>query len=1755
MTDPTTKARQVNAAVDGQTETTTPAAERRRRPQGRRVLRWGLRALAWLAGGLVAAVLALLLVVQTRGGSQGVGEAIIALVNPFEGAAIEVGRIGGNWISTLELHDVNVIRDDTTHMAHVDTLRLRYGLLSLLRKRLHVRRAYIAGPTVTLRQQADSTWDVLNALGLSEPDTLPAAEPGAFVILVDDLRLDDGAVSARFYAPEQDSTLHLNQITTRLGGLALGKNPALRLDTLRAALTPPGKDEPIDTQVRAALADGLFKLLTFRLDPPGSSRIDGLGSLRLPDDDHEAIYDIDLVLHATALALRDLYPFAPTRNATGRADSIGVHVQGTSDLLDVEAEARFADGSWLRLDAEATPGRDDSLAYRLDGTVRGLDPSFFTGDPAAAGRINATLDANLRGPALDSLSGTLNAALFDSYVGEYAPDRTTLRTTFTDGEATIDLNTGLRDANLFADGTLRPLDATPTYDLQVRFDSLDVGRFVEGQTSDLGGTLRLDGSGFDFERADLTATLDFDASRINRHPLTDGVLTARLASGALDFDGRLRFVTDSLTLRGEAHLGDTMRYRIDEVRFDRLNVAALLGDTTSSAFSGIAALHGSGIDPATVTLDEIRLDVAESSFGVHQVKRTNLNGTLRDGRLDLDAQAALDPGSLDIEAVVRPFDERWTYDIQGRFDRLDVGTLAQNPDQSSDLNGTFRLAGSGFEPATMALDTLRLVLSDSQLNEQPIDTTRLNVALQAGLLTFDARLKTPEGTSTLAGSGAPYDETPSFWLTEGRLDNLNVGALLGWPNLDTRLSGSIDTLEVRGVSPQTTTLHSKITLGESIINQETITGGETTITLEDGYARAVADVRLERGRIRLDSLQGHPFDERPTYAAAGSITNVDLGRLSGIDTLDASFSADFEVNGEGIDPATMRLSAGRLAVRNAHYDDVRIGTLETRFSLDDGLLDVDTLYVRSNVATAEGSGPIALFDTAGVHPSNFSLEGDFLDERPLRAYVDAEVFSLGEGLFQGRVSGEPGVLRFTANATVDGIVYNDVRVLEMDVFAAGLLDSDGTLKAADAEIDLSRFSIPTLSTRYAGFRVAYGGEAVDFSSTVTIDNRRDARLKGYVELGEESQRIVLEDLSMHLDDERWALEPFPQETAITYGDSIRISNFMLVEKTQEILIDGFIDPDGEQSLGLTIFNFRIGAVADLLRFPGLDGTLNGGLALDGPGFAPTVRGTLNLDVESRGESVGELIVHVDYDSLRLNLDNTRLIQGNKPRLMIDGYTPLDLRLGLSDDPSEGGPLQVNREASDLESDVAFQVVADSLNIGWIEPFLDPRQVAEVEGILSGAVDVSGTLAEPVLDGEATLGDGRLGLPALGLPFKDIRADVDFAKNQILVHSTELHSGEGRLTVDSTGTIDFPRLTLGELNLPIKADNFRAIDTRDYQATIGGALVLRGTTQRPILGGRLELQSTDIFLTEQTAAAEFGPVELTEEDLQMLERHFGIRVTAADTTTFVLYDALTLEDLTVEMGRDVWLRSPKNPEMNIQFTGNLNLQKEPRQDPQLFGTVRVLPDRSFIKQFGRRFNIVNDPSKSANTLTFNGPTLDPLLDLAADYEVRSRRDQDDDITISLLLRGRLDDLETELQCYDDTRGQDCTLNTADLISYIATGRPAGDAFQGLGGTGRDLALSQLSSLVASAAGEELGLDVIEIDQDGTRGTTVTAGKYLSRRFFASVSWPISIRDDESTTTNAAAQEVTIEYELFNWLLLRMISNGTSIEFNLLYEYAY
>ncbi len=322
--------------------------------------------------------------------------------------------------------------------------------------------------------------------------------------------------------------------------------------------------------------------------------------------------------------------------------------------------------------------------------------------------------------------------------------------------------------------------------------------------------------------------------------------------------------------------------------------------------------------------------------------------------------------------------------------------------------------------------------------------------------------------------------------------------------------------------------------------------------------------------------------------------------------------------------------------------------------------------------------------------------------------------------------------------------------------------------------------------------------------------------------------------------------------------------------------------------------------------------------------------------------------------------------------------------------------------------------------------------------------------------------------------------------------------------------------------------------------------MKGTTNAPTIEGRARVLSGDVYLD---GATQFEAIALTDEDILNVESTFGIRVEAADTTTNKVIDRLTL-DMDITLERDNWIRQESSPQIDIQFSGDIQAIKNPGSEFNLFGNIGIIPERSRIVQFGRKFQITD------GTLDFNGLILETSLNLNAEFVVFKPSTREQVAVITLGVRGRLNALNEQNAI---TLGSEPQMETADIVSYIATGRPASQSLAlgsdgggggGLANQGLGIAAGQLAGLIQGAAGNGLGLDVIEIEQDGTRGTRLTAGKYLNRRFFASYSQPITYGNTNEEGNSGASQQptITIEYELADWLLARLLYDRAIFRLN-------
>ncbi|PSQ83893.1 MAG: hypothetical protein BRD44_02920 [Bacteroidetes bacterium QS_7_67_15] len=1754
-----------------------------------------------------------LLLLQTEWGSRVAKDLLLAQVNPIGEAHLQIDDLDGNWITHLEAKGVRLVRPaakqgstlgvrpltpsdgapaapgpaprtapDSVRMVQIDSLNTDYRLLELLSNRVHLSGGQVYDPDVRMAQQTDGSWDLLQPF--VSDTTVQDTTASAWTVRLDSVRLRGGRLDARFHTRNgTDSTLRVRDIDVR---------------NLTGRFTPPGQTLERRLTFSGRLDKRRLVVSTLDLNSPYSNAR-GNGTLVLPGAEGGPVRDVDFRIEADPLSFRDLAGFVPGIDPS-RSVRFTLNAEGTSERLQTTLDATFSDGATANASGTVAPGVGAGpLAYDLDGQVRRFDPDFFTPGPAT-GSVSAHFSADLRGASAEALEGTLAAEILaDSRFGEYRLDRTTLDARFAgDGTVALDAQGGLRGASFAADGTLRPFADPLSYNLSGTVRNVDLGRFTDnpGQSSDLDGQIRLQGYGTSLADANVTAQLALGGSRVNRFSINEGRFTARLIDGTLTLDARVRSPRGAVDARGNVWLTeDPLRYRVTEGRIQNLDVAALAGDTTRSSFTGTFRLEGSGTTPrGDLRLDVAGLQLTDSYYGPYVINTTNLDARLAGGRLDLDGRAELDGGTFNLSgATLYPFQATPSFSVESAsFANVNIGQLGQYPGgdaaQSSALSGSVSLEGQGFAPQTMYL-TGTARLTGSRLNRQQINSAVVEFTLQDGRLAYDGSLDVPQGQTTIAGTVRPFAENPTFAIREGStFRGIDIGALAGIDGLETNLRGEILTLEGAGFSLEELRGRARIDLTGSTINDATVTSGVLDLDTEGGVTNLTADLQFaDGGRTDLDVQLDRTG--RLSYRATGTVDSLDVGRLLGAPEQGGRLTLRLDVQGEGTDLRTAT-SRGRIELSRGRFREIDARRLLLDYRLNEGLLVVDTLALRSNVADATGGGTLALYDPARRYTTDFRLEANVDSLAPVRPYLGdrARALALGENRIDARLTGAPGgPLRLQSDVTFSELVYNDVRLSDFDgtvrtttavsrdsTGAGGLravlreaagTDAFEALANAQVRGETSYFERGSFSTRSATFDAIYDGQQIDLEARLKIDPRRNVQLAGVLDPRPERRVLRLDTLNVRFGEDRWKLL---QDATITYGEQYRVNNLLLYTDSgdQQIAADGVIDFDGRQNLVVTIEAFRIGAVADLLGSPQLDGTASGTLTLSGPASGPELSGTLDLDLASGDERTGDLQLALDYANQRLGVDAT-LTNEDQSTLTAEGYLPLDLRLTRPEsgvlaadslaDPAdtlaaapadtvaigeEGSPVDIVEVGLDTLSgrEMAFSVQADSFSVAWARPLLDSEQVQELGGRLTADVRVGGTPAAPRLEGPATLTGSTLGLDALGTTYENIRARLRFTDDQVQIQEARLESGDGRLT--ARGAVALENLTLGQLDVAIDASQFRAIETDEYQAVASADLQLTGTTEAPILRGDVDVRNADVFLDAfRQGGGQYAEVDLGEEDLRDLREHFGVRITAADTTRSQVYQSLAMQ-LDVEIEGDTWLRSGSNPELDIQLEGNLDVEKAAEQDLQLFGSIEAVPERSRVVQFGKRFDI------ESGMVTFNGNPADPRLKLEAQYNVEAYRSRGNEVTITLSVRGRPDDLEFEL-------GSNPSMATTDILSYIATGG-GGSGAEGLA-TG--VALDQIAGLVEGLAGDQgLGLDIITIEQDPQRGTVLTGGEYiyagwLNNPLFVAVSQPL-------TSTGAGGGDVgnetavTLEYEVIEGFLVRLLRRK-AIRLNLRYEYAY
>ena len=226
-------------------------------------------------------------------------------------------------------------------------------------------------------------------------------------------------------------------------------------------------------------------------------------------------------------------------------------------------------------------------------------------------------------------------------------------------------------------------------------------------------------------------------------------------------------------------------------------------------------------------------------------------------------------------------------------------------------------------------------------------------------------------------------------------------------------------------------------------------------------------------------------------------------------------------------------------------------------------------------------------------------------------------------------------------------------------------------------------------------------------------------------------------------------------------------------------------------------------------------------------------------------------------------------------------------------------------------------------------------------------------------------------------------------------------------------------------------------------------------------------------------------------------------------------------------------------MAVELAGKLQVSKKPNQELHVFGQIQPLVGRSFVQLMSRRFDL-----KSGN-VTLSGPLRQARLGLDAEYRT-TEAGGSTPVVIVATVKSDSGSLDVGL----DSRP---VMRDADIMSYLTTGRPAStdptlqSDEQGVLNAGASLAVGAALGSVAGKAGQQLGLDVVQVLQDRQGGQTVVAGKYVSPPLYLGFRQPIvpASNATRSTSTQQNAVELEMEYAALRDMLVNLQAGGSQM----------
>lgn len=793
----------------------------------------------------------------------------------------------------------------------------------------------------------------------------------------------------------------------------------------------------------------------------------------------------------------------------------------------------------------------------------------------------------------------------------------------------------------------------------------------------------------------------------------------------------------------------------------------------------------------------------------------------------------------------------------------------------------------------------------------------------------------------------------------------------------------------------------------------------------------------------------------------------------------------------------------------------------------------------------------------------------------ISALLEFEDFSL-DGKLEGSLVRNGSITAFATNLNLD--------FLKFKLDEEGLFVTDAKLELAAAhptnKFDTDKLKI---NTELAIKRLFLGTDVKNIALQIGMENnliKAEASADATKEISAEinagidisQPELVANFTNLNIDYKEFNLRN-KRDFAIKYNnEKIRINDFNLYRNESEILIDGLVDPNGEQDVRINISKFKgydVGFnVLETNPLDIIDFDLNLAAGINGTFENPLLNLNLEVnDVTYREKNFGSLAAWFDYKDKNLDtkieFDDDKKVNAQLP-LSITGNLPIDLSLGAVKD----------RLPKDRE--VNLKIFAKDFNLGSFgdaPPFID-----DLKGFLSSDIVLSGTYDKLNRSGNLTLRDVSFLAEPNNLSYKaglTVRLDEEsIILENLMIENIGNVAYKGKLS--GSGKIDFDGLDLVNAQMLIGGSlQVLSFDSKSTSPAVYGDLAFStdGDVVFAMTPGKSYLKA---YITITRGNLHFPPLQSSysgsssnfiykyvETGKTISEREAEIQRIVAESrarTQEVFVEAKSTStfdyDIRVRIKDEAKITFVLAEQANQKLTANLkgDLAYESIGGIQnIQGELKLLEGSTleFLKTF-----------TASGGIRFESDITNPYLDITAtykNYKISTEADgKEIEVAVKIKLRGTVQDLsnnfasmEDNIAVYEGTENiQNDKPSTdkekADAIWFILTGKFTNETTSQekqqsagmLEGTAASLAGSLLGGVLNTYLGDYVR--TLDVRSSGTATKFSLTGTVKNLRY--------TIGGSTNFFQDLSNANIRIEYPLIENLFIRVERRESITETN-------